>query len=244
MLVWSWRVVVLKGLAHRLQTNHWFLYLPASLELSLFQVCVDKHNTPHESCKLFVLCSVLLRLTYFGLVSYIRVVGNKAHIPKWIMCALHCPCYHDDVIKWKHFPRYWPFVQGIHQSPVNSPHKGQWHGASVFSLICAWTNGWVSNRDTGDLRRHHAHYDVPVIFALAVGGNRRKHLRPRWFNTSRLRLNAGHFADDVFKRILSDENGSLWPNWQEANMGSDNGLVPTRRQDHLPTDLSILWASP
>ena len=32
---------------------------------------------------------------------------------------------HDDIIKWKHFPRYWPFVRGIHQSPVNSPHKGQ-----------------------------------------------------------------------------------------------------------------------
>ena len=39
------------------------------------------------------------------------------------------PAYHDDVIKWKHFPRYWPFVRGIHRSPVNSPHKGQWRRA-------------------------------------------------------------------------------------------------------------------
>ena len=30
---------------------------------------------------------------------------------------------HDDVIKWKHFPRYWPFVRGIHRSPVDSHHK-------------------------------------------------------------------------------------------------------------------------
>ena len=30
---------------------------------------------------------------------------------------------HGDVIKWKHFPRYWQFVRGIHRSPVNSPHK-------------------------------------------------------------------------------------------------------------------------
>ena len=44
---------------------------------------------------------------------------------------------HDDVIKWKHFPRYWPFVRGIHRSSVNSPHKGQWRGALMFSLICA-----------------------------------------------------------------------------------------------------------
>ena len=38
----------------------------------------------------------------------------------------------DDVIKWKHFPRYWHSVRGIHRWPVNSPHKGQWHGAWCF----------------------------------------------------------------------------------------------------------------
>ena len=71
--------------------------------------------------------------------------------------------YHDDVIKWKHFPRYWPFVRGIHRSPVNSPHKGQWCGALMFSLICASINGWVNNREAGDLRRYHTHYDVTVM---------------------------------------------------------------------------------
>ena len=25
--------------------------------------------------------------------------------------------YHDNVIKWKHFPHYWPFVRGIYRSP-------------------------------------------------------------------------------------------------------------------------------
>ena len=30
---------------------------------------------------------------------------------------------HDDVIKWNHFPRDWPFERGIHRSPVNSLHK-------------------------------------------------------------------------------------------------------------------------
>ena len=68
-----------------------------------------------------------------------------------------------DVIKWKHFPHYWPFVRRIHRWPVNSPHKGQWRGALMFSWICAWINGWVNNRDAGDLRRHRAHYDVIVI---------------------------------------------------------------------------------
>ena len=39
---------------------------------------------------------------------------------------------HDDVIKWKHFPRYWPFVREIHRSPVNSPYKGQWRESFVI----------------------------------------------------------------------------------------------------------------
>ena len=73
---------------------------------------------------------------------------------------------HYDVIKWKHFPRYWPFVRGIQRSPVNSPHKGQWRGALVFSLICVWINGWVNNREVGDLRRYCAHYDVTVMRIL------------------------------------------------------------------------------
>ena len=63
----------------------------------------------------------------------------------------------------KHFPRYWPFVLGIHRSPVNSLHKGQWHGALMFSLISAWIHGWINNRKAGDLRRNCDHYDVIVM---------------------------------------------------------------------------------
>ena len=83
-------------------------------------------------------------------------------------------------IKWKHFPRYWPSVRGIHRSPVNSPHKGQWRGDSMFSLIFAWTNGWVNNRDAGDLRCHRAHYDVTVTIMMgskSAKGLNKGHLR-------------------------------------------------------------------
>ena len=73
------------------------------------------------------------------------------------------PQAHDDVIKWKHFPRHWPFVRGIHRSPVNSPHKGQWRGALMFSLISVWIKGWVNNREAGDLRRQRGHYDVIIM---------------------------------------------------------------------------------
>ena len=80
--------------------------------------------------------------------------------PKYELLAI---VKHDDVIKWKHVPHYWPFARGIHRSPVNAPHKGQWRGALMFSLICTWTNGWLKNRDAGDLRRNRAHYDITVM---------------------------------------------------------------------------------
>ena len=48
-------------------------------------------------------------------------------------------------------------------SLVNSPHKGKWRGALMFSLICPWMNDWVNNREAGDLRRHRTHYDVTVM---------------------------------------------------------------------------------
>ena len=47
-------------------------------------------------------------------------------------------------------------------------HKDQWHGALMFSLICAWINGWVNNREAGDLRRHSAHYDVTVMVGFCT----------------------------------------------------------------------------
>ena len=86
--------------------------------------------------------------------------------PHWIIVReIHRPLVdHDDVIKWKHFPRYWPFVRGIHRSPMNSPHKSQWRGALMFTLICARINVWVNNRKAGDLRRNRVHYDIIVMF--------------------------------------------------------------------------------
>ena len=121
-------------------------------------------------------------MTNFLLDSHSLLWGVFCEFKVWsilffrLCCAifspvLHWKCYddgtrdhlRDDVIKWKRFPRYWSFVKGIHRSPVDSPHKGQWRGALIFSLIYAWTNGWANNRDAGDLRRHRAHYDVIVM---------------------------------------------------------------------------------
>ena len=76
--------------------------------------------------------------------------------------------FHDDVTKWKHFPRYWPFVRRIHRSQVNSPHKGQWRGALMFSLICAGINAWVNNGEACDLRHHRANYDITVLCQIIL----------------------------------------------------------------------------
>ena len=96
----------------------------------------------------------------------------------WDVFTYPCPNF----IIWKHFPRYWPFVRGIHRSPVNSPYKGQWRGVLMFSLICVWINGWVNNREAGDLRRYRTHYDVIVMgltkppFKLGLGWEITSHL--------------------------------------------------------------------
>ena len=68
---------------------------------------------------------------------------------------------------WRHqmetFSALLAICAGNSPVPVNSPHKGQWRGALMFSLICARINGWVNNREAGDLRRYRAHYDVIVM---------------------------------------------------------------------------------
>ena len=93
--------------------------------------------------------------SFHWILQLCSTIADSWWHPKWLS---KCKKTH---IWWSHqmeiFPCYWPIVQGIHQSLVNSQHKGQWCGALMFSLICDWTNSWTNNGDAGDLRRHHAH---------------------------------------------------------------------------------------
>ena len=117
-------------------------------------------------------CECVIKLVIVKLITRIvilriswKVATRSGSIWFWDPCMLgNDVSLHDDVIKWKHFPRYWPFVRGSHLSLVDSPHKGQWCGALMFSLICAWINGWAKNRDTCDLRCHGAHYEITVMY--------------------------------------------------------------------------------
>ena len=112
----------------------------------------------------------------------------------------------DDVIKWKQFPRNWPFLRGIHRSPVKYPHKGQWRGALMFSLICAWINAWVNNREAGDLRRYRSHYDVTIMCerhaeCLMCMGFMEEIALLHW-NISHLRWNLQSFAFFITGSVL------------------------------------------
>ena len=119
----------------------------------------------NECCQVSIGCIIILEY----------VLGVLGHVPKYLnhltpgrieVHDVKLKAYSDytdwfwhcDAINWKYFLCYWPFVMGIHRWPVDSPHEVQRHGTLVFSLICTWTNG--------DLRRHRAHYGVPLMTFL------------------------------------------------------------------------------
>ena len=96
-----------------------------------------------------------------------------------ILFGLHCIPY-DDVIKWKHFPRYWPFLRRNHRSPVNSPTKANDAELWFFYLrpnkrLSKQSWGWCFETPSHSLWRHcnghlttpHQRYGAPLggIFA-------------------------------------------------------------------------------
>ena len=93
-------------------------------------------------------------------------------------CLFHPTNYlmkkHFHASRWRHqMEIFSAFLDNLcgeftHQSSVNFPHKGQWCGALMFSLICAWINGWANNGEAGDLRRHRAHHDIIVMLCFII----------------------------------------------------------------------------
>ena len=82
------------------------------------------------------------------------------------------PCISIVPFQRKHFARNWSFVWWIPRSPVNSPHRRQWRGALVFSLIFARTNSWANNGDAGDLlKTPWASWQIRKITGCACAGN-------------------------------------------------------------------------
>ena len=135
--------------------------------------------------------------------------GPNSDVGKCIVTVYMCvfvhlcsPIGHDDVIKWKHFLRKWPFVRGIHRSPASSPHKGQWRGALMVSLIYVWINDWVNNRKACDLRRYRAHYDV-IVMVYARLSNEYWHVIRRGFKNAYELLNRRALQFSTLSKISS-----------------------------------------
>ena len=122
-------------------------------------------------CVLLILfCQCWLPLFLISILSHSRWVEllpqYKIDLPLWVFFAfdarnhavkcinviktwtlyLELICFHDNIIKWKYFLHYWPFVRGNHWSPLSSPHKGQWCCTVMFSLICICLKKWMSKQ--------------------------------------------------------------------------------------------------
>ena len=67
--------------------------------------------------------SRLYRMMFLNL-KLIQYKDDKRLTPKVSNKIARTLGVHVDAIKWKQFPRCWPFVRGIHRWPVDSPHKG------------------------------------------------------------------------------------------------------------------------
>ena len=131
------------------------------------QLSVNKHITTQTTAMLIdIRISIrAICLDHLKTTKIAFLVGFPKTVIRPVRGAGDIRDVHDDVIKWEHFLRYWPFVRGIHRSPVNSPHKGHWCGTLMFRLICAWINGWVNSHEAGDWRRSRAHYDVTLMLS-------------------------------------------------------------------------------
>ena len=95
--------------------------------------------------------------------------------------------------------------------------SGQWSGSFVFSLICAWTNGWVNNQDVGD-------FDVGFLRNV--------------INTLRPRQDGRHLPDDTYKWIFLHEN--VW-----ISIKISLKFVPNGPISNIPALVQIMaWRRP
>ena len=92
------------------------------------------------------------------------VIGRQ--MISWTPYAnIQSSCFHSSW--WRHqmetFSALLALLMGIHRSVVDSPHKGQWRGALMFSLVCTWTNDWAISPYAGDFGRYGTHDDAIVM---------------------------------------------------------------------------------
>ena len=98
------------------------------------------------------ICNTAYIYTYIYMyirALYLNYISHVTHVK-------HITLFFKQKAWWRHQMETFPALLAI--CAGNSPHKGQWRGALTFSSICTYINGWVKNREAGDMRRHRAHY--------------------------------------------------------------------------------------
>ena len=139
----------------------WFTWSVRKKNLiTLYQEIVAWKKYRHFANEIFYLKDIFAHLLRFHRKWFLRIQlernrnGLAANRRQTITQTNEYPVYwriYASPAWWRHqmetFTALLASVRGIHRSPVNSPHKGQWRGALTCSLICAWTNGRVNNRD-------------------------------------------------------------------------------------------------
>ena len=132
--------------------------------LANFPVCLFRHRWVLDPAWYLQkrTMSQLSRKFYLYLPSGLCRGWGRSYMFRWVwsqFCQMiYRPWWHHQM---ETFSALLAICAG--NSPVNSPYKGQWRGALMFSLICAWKNGWVNNGEAGDLSRHRTRYDVTVM---------------------------------------------------------------------------------
>ena len=125
-LIVHWMAFISGGVVRKVEIKHQSLVLGKRVNvLPDFQWHVMFHKAPLYFSDVTDLYTLRITSMYVGGYGWKR-------LKKGWYCNIMCLDNHDDVIKWKHLPRYCPFV------------KGQWRGTLMFSLICVRINGWVN----------------------------------------------------------------------------------------------------
>ena len=122
--------------------------------------------------------------------------------------------------------------------PVNSPHKGQWRGALMFSLICTWINSWVNNPEAGDLRRHRAHCDVSVMRSSSCyiqPGTKVLHCQNLQLTSSWNNYSATHHYCDIIMGAIAFQITSLTIVYSTVYSGAD------QRKHQSSASLASVW---
>ena len=126
-IIWTWNDL----LSIELFGTHFY-----EIQIKIHQFSCKKINLKMPSTKLRRFCRGRIMLFIGSFTRLITQLTNQ-QISHSVYSNYQVHSW------WRHqmetFPCYWPFVRGIHQSPVDFPHIGQWRGALIQKKTVAQT---------------------------------------------------------------------------------------------------------